>query len=78
MPLVVICPRPRGFYCDGDAGTPTPAVGLDPMYARQVAGRILALANEIDNGSRARFAGRVLKGSVSQVRIRVSCKDGSP
>src|SRR5579883_146895 len=36
-----------------DTGTPTPAVGLDPVHAREVARRILALANEIDDESRA-------------------------
>jgi hypothetical protein len=55
MPLVVIALGPEDVIVTADTGTPTPAVKLDPIHARQVAGRILALANEIDNESRAQF-----------------------
>jgi hypothetical protein len=55
MPLVVIALGPEDIIVTADTGTPTPAVGLDPIHAREVAARILALANEIDNESRAQF-----------------------
>ena len=55
MPLVVIALGSGDVILTADTETSTPAVGLDPINAREIAARILALANEIDNESRARF-----------------------
>ena len=48
-PLVTIAISADQVILTDDTNMPTPAVGLDPTHAREVAARIVTLATEIDD-----------------------------
>jgi hypothetical protein len=48
MPLVIVALGAEDVILTIDTETPTPAVGLEPYAAREVARRLIAFADEIE------------------------------
>jgi hypothetical protein len=48
LPVVFIALGGEDIILTNDTATPTPAIGLDPETAREVARRLVAFADEID------------------------------